>query len=63
MEDNLATACQQVFKTRAGQNLLSLIEELYGHRRSFSKDDPYETAFKEGQRDTALYLIQLGRKK
>lgn len=54
--------CQRLFKTVDGQLFLNEMGKRYLHRRSFTINDPYTTAFKEGQRDTAMMLIELGRK-
>lgn len=55
--------CELVFKTPAGKDLLTELEKQYVWRRSFTLDDSLTTAFKEGQRDTAIMIIDMGRGK
>lgn len=45
-----------VFETEAGQKVLADLRECYHDVESFS-ENPYQTAFKEGQRHVYLALI------
>jgi len=42
-----------------GEDVLSALSEMYVFRTSHVPGDPYETAFREGQRDVANFLITL----
>lgn len=57
----LPALAAKVFKSTDGQAFLDAWEQLYAHRRSFVQGDPHQTSFKEGQRDNAIALIELGR--
>ncbi len=46
------------FSTKEGERVLADLESAYYHRSSFSKD-PYETAFKEGQRAVIVRILNL----
>jgi hypothetical protein len=45
-----------VFGTDAGQRVLEDLYRSYGRRISYSKGDPYETAYREGQRSVYLSI-------
>ena len=49
---------QTTFNTKEGERVLADLESAYYHRSSFSKD-PYETAFKEGQRAVIVRILNL----
>ena len=54
--DELRSAYREIFNTEAGQVILDDLARRFNiHATSFSKD-PYETAFREGQRDVVLFL-------
>ncbi len=46
------------FNTQEGERVLADLTSAYYHRSSFSKD-PYETAFKEGQRAVIVRILNL----
>ncbi len=46
------------FSTQEGERVLADLTSAYYHRSSFSKD-PYETAFKEGQRAVIVRILNL----
>ena len=46
------------FSSKEGERVLADLESAYYHRSSFSKD-PYETAFKEGQRAVIVRILNL----
>ncbi len=46
-----------------GETVLTNLLELYSLRTSHVPGDPYETAFREGQRDVVNYLLTLVQKK
>ena len=46
------------FSSKEGERVLADLTSAYYHRSSFSKD-PYETAFKEGQRAVIVRIINL----
>jgi hypothetical protein len=52
------TAC---FGTASGQRVLEDLYRSYGRRTSYSKGDPYETAYREGQRSVYLSIRVLLR--
>ena len=47
--DQLSKDIKELFSTKTGQRMLANMSMSYGDRSSFTKD-PYETAFREGQR-------------
>ena len=51
--EQLAKDIRELFSTKTGQRMLANMKVAYGDRSSFCKD-PYETAFREGQR--SIYL-------
>ena len=46
------------FSSKEGERVLADLTSAYYHRSSFSKD-PYETAFKEGQRAVIVRILNL----
>lgn len=46
------------FATNEGQQVLADLESAYYHRISYG-NDPYETAYKEGQRSVILRILNL----
>jgi len=55
---NLQKDYYATFKSKEGERVLADLESAYYHRSSFSKD-PYETAFKEGQRAVIVRILNL----
>jgi hypothetical protein len=51
----LVSFYKQCFSSPAGEQVLKDLESAYGNRLSYSKD-PYDTAFKEGQRSLLLRI-------
>ena len=49
------------FNSKEGERVLADLTSAYYHRSSFSKD-PYETAFKEGQRAVIVRILNLLKK-
>jgi hypothetical protein len=47
----------EVFKTPAGQRAFAALEAAYLNRQSYT-GDPYETAFREGQRSVVLKIVE-----
>lgn len=47
-------AYAEFFRTRAGGIILAHWEETFGRRISFVPNDPYSTAYQEGQRSVLL---------
>lgn len=54
-------AWRRLMSTPDGSSVLKALNTLYVLRRSHEPGDPYETAFREGQREIATFLIQLAR--
>tara|TARA_B100000795_G_scaffold186306_1_gene141578 strand:- start:330 stop:521 length:192 start_codon:yes stop_codon:yes gene_type:complete len=51
--DQFSKDIKELFSSKTGERILANMKTAYGDRISFTKD-PYETAFKEGQR--SIYL-------
>ena len=51
--DQLSKDIRELFSTKTGERMLANMKSAYGNRVSFTKD-PYETAYREGQR--SIYL-------
>jgi hypothetical protein len=51
--DQFSKDIRELFSSKTGERILANMKVAYGDRISFNKD-PYETAFKEGQR--SIYL-------
>lgn len=49
---------QTTFNTKEGEQTLADLESAYYHRGSYSKD-PYETAYREGQRSVIIRIKNL----
>ena len=49
---------QITFSSKEGERVLADITSAYYHRSSF-KNDPYETAYREGQRSVLIRVINL----
>jgi len=59
--DQFSKDVRELFSTKTGQRMLANMKTAYGDRISFTKD-PYETAFKEGQRSVYLELENIMEK-
>ena len=55
-EQALAQDYATIFFTRAGQRVLADLASAYGRRQSHTPGDPFETAFKEGNRAVILRI-------
>jgi len=55
----LKTDYQTTFDTKEGKRVLADLQSAYYHRSSHTKGDPYETAFREGQRNVIIRIINL----
>lgn len=51
----------QVFNNEAGRAVLLDMIKAFHDRSSFVPSNPYETAFREGQRDVVLRICRLAR--
>lgn len=54
---------KKVIDNPEGEEVLQNLLEIYGLRTSHVPGDPYETAFREGQRDVVTYLLTLAQQK
>ena len=59
--DQFSKDVRELLSTKTGQRMLANMKTAYGDRISFTKD-PYETAFKEGQRSVYLELENIMEK-
>jgi hypothetical protein len=55
----IIAAYHQTFGCASGGIVLDDMKRAYSNRSSFCPDDPYGTAFREGQRDVYLKIIKL----
>jgi len=55
----LKTDYQTTFDTKEGKRVLADLQSAYYHRSSYTKNDAYETAFREGQRNVIIRIINL----
>ena len=51
--DQFSKDVKELFNSKTGERMLANMESAYGNRISFTRD-PYETAYREGQR--SIYL-------
>ena len=47
------------FSSKEGERVLADIQSAYYHRGSYSKNDPHETSYREGQRSVIIRIIYL----
>ena len=47
------------FSSKEGERVLADIQSAYYHRGSYSKNDPHETSYREGQRSVIIRIINL----
>jgi len=59
--DQFSKDVKELFSTKTGERMLANMKSAYGDRISFTKD-PYETAFREGQRSVYLELENIMEK-
>ena len=50
---------ENTFDTPQGTRVFGDLDSAYYHRSSYTKDDPYETTFREGQRSVIIRIINL----
>jgi hypothetical protein len=55
-QEQITAAYQQTFRTEAGEVVLADLEKRFQRRSSFAAD-AYMTAFREGQRDVYLMIL------
>jgi hypothetical protein len=60
--DQLSKDIRELFNTKTGERILANMKTAYGDRVSYCKD-PYETAFREGQRSIYLEIKNIVEKK
>ena len=48
---------QITFDTPEGMKVIADLKTAYYHRGSFIKNDPYETAYREGQRSVLIRIL------
>jgi hypothetical protein len=59
MDSGFEKKWEKLMSSPEGEDVLSALSEMYVFRTSHVPGDPYETAFREGQRDVANFLITL----
>ncbi len=60
MDSDLKKAVEEIKSLKSGQVLIKhLLDKFNLCTQTFSQGDPYRTAFNEGKRSAALYLIAL----
>jgi len=47
------------FATKEGESVIADLKSAYYHRGSYSKNDPHETSYREGQRSVIIRIINL----
>ena len=47
------------FASKEGERVLADLQSAYYHRGSYSKNDPHETSYREGQRSVIIRIINL----
>jgi prolyl oligopeptidase PreP (S9A serine peptidase family) len=50
---------QITFSSKEGERVLADITSAYYHRGSYTKNDSYETSYREGQRSVIIRIINL----
>ena len=61
--ENFEKSWRKITDSPDGETVLTTLLELYSLRTSHVPGDPYETAFREGQRDVINYLLALVQNK
>jgi hypothetical protein len=57
--EDLKLAYRRVFNTDDGEIVLSDLKARFGFETTTFSDNPYETAFNEGQRATLLLIVRM----
>ena len=61
-EDKLKALKQDyklTFATKEGEAVIADLKSAYYHRGSYSKNDPHETSYREGQRSVIIRMLNL----
>ena len=58
---NFEKSWKKISDSPDGETVLQGLLEMYSLRTSHVPGDPYETAFREGQREVVTYLLSLVR--
>lgn len=59
MNEKNAEIISSVFEAGNGPKALELLVNMYFNKRSYTKDDTHETAYKEGQRDVVRHIVSM----
>lgn len=59
--ENFERSWKKIADTADGATVVAGLNEMFGLRTSHVPGDPYETAFREGQREVVTYLLSLVR--
>jgi hypothetical protein len=57
--DDLKLAYRRTFNTEDGAKVLSDLKSRLGYETTTISDNPYETAFNEGQRAAVLLIVRM----
>ena len=57
--DDLKLAYRRGFNTEGGGKVLSDLKSRFGYETTTFSDNPYETAFNEGQRAAVLLIVRM----
>jgi hypothetical protein len=57
--DDLKLAYRRTFNTGDGAKVLSDLKSRFGYETTTFSDNPYETAFNEGQRAAVLLIVRM----
>ena len=57
--ENLKLAYRRTFNTDDGEQVLSDLKTRFGFEATTYSDNPYETAFNEGQRAAVLLIVRM----
>jgi len=48
-----------IFESGNGPKAMEILVDMYFNKKSYTKGDTHETAYKEGQRDVVRYLVSM----
>ena len=57
--EDLKLAYRRTFNTEDGEKVLRDIKSRFGYETTTFSDNPYETAFNEGQRAAVLLIVRM----
>lgn len=57
--DDLKLTYRRTFNTEDGARVLSDLKSRFGYETTTFSDNPYETAFNEGQRAAVLLIVRM----